>query len=238
MHFSQILLIFFTMLAFFPNSALTQIINDPLPWEEDIRHFEHLDSVESYSPESVIFAGSSSIRLWSTLSRDMSPYPVIQRGYGGAKLSDLVIYAERILYPHACRAIVLFVANDITGNQEDKEPEEIASLFDTLLYTIRKKFPDQPVFWIGITPTALRWDVWPAIVRVNCLISDRCRNMKNTFFIRTDDAFLNGNGQPIVELFMEDRLHLNERGYEVWSAIIRKELGRVLEPAPARTQNP
>ena len=55
-------------------------------WEKDIRKFEHLDSVETYPANAVLFAGSSSIRLWSTLAGDMAPYPVIQRGYGGCKV--------------------------------------------------------------------------------------------------------------------------------------------------------
>src|SRR5512139_715640 len=71
-----------------------------ISWEQDIKAFEHLDSVETYTTEAILFAGSSSIRLWSTLAVDMAPYPVIQRGYGGAKLSDFAVYVDRIVYPH------------------------------------------------------------------------------------------------------------------------------------------
>ena len=60
----------------------------------------------------------------------MAPYPVIQRGYGGARLSDFAVYADRIISPHPCRAIVLFVANDITGSKSDKSPREVASCSD------------------------------------------------------------------------------------------------------------
>lgn len=75
-------------------------------WENEILKFEQLDKDESYPEESVLFAGSSSIRLWTTLKEDMSPYPVIQRGYGGAKLSDFGVYADRLLNPHKSRAVV------------------------------------------------------------------------------------------------------------------------------------
>jgi lysophospholipase L1-like esterase len=198
-------------------------------WESDIRTFEHMDSVETYPPNSILFAGSSSIRMWSTLARDMAPYPVIQRGYGGARLSDLAVYARRIIYPHPCRAIVMFVANDITGNKDDKSPEEVSRLFKYVLQTIRRKLPDIPVFWIETTPTALRWEVWPQISQANKLIKAACEADKNTYFITTDFAFLNDSGLPNENLFQSDRLHLNAEGYAVWTKIIKKELQRVIK---------
>jgi hypothetical protein len=197
-------------------------------WENDIRKFERLDSTETYPSNAILFAGSSSIRMWSTLASDMKPHPVIQRGYGGAKLSDFSFYADRILYPHPSRAIVLFIANDITGSEDDRTPEEVRDLFLDVLDTIRGKFPDTPVFWIGITPTGLRWKAWPQIEKANMLIQKACNERKNTHFISTKNFFLNSSGLPKDELFREDRLHLNEEGYKVWTSVIRKELEKVI----------
>jgi hypothetical protein len=197
-------------------------------WENDIRKFEHLDSVETYPSNAVLFAGSSSIRLWSTLEVDMAPYPVIQRGYGGARLTDFSFFAGRIIYPHPCRAIVLFIANDITGSEADKTPEEVRDLFLNVLNTIREKFPDTPVFWIAITPTRLRWKVWPEIEKANRQIQKACEENKNTYFIPTKNEFINSSGLPRNELFRPDRLHLNEEGYKVWTSVIRKELEKVI----------
>lgn len=60
-------------------------------WEKEIIKFEQLDRTESYPNDAILFAGSSSIRLWSTLADDMAPYSVIQRGFGGSELSDLAV---------------------------------------------------------------------------------------------------------------------------------------------------
>jgi lysophospholipase L1-like esterase len=197
-------------------------------WEQDIQKFEQLDKNEKYPQDAILFAGSSSIRLWSSLEKDMAPYPVIQRGFGGSRLSDLAVYSRRIFDPHPCIAIVLFVANDITGSDQDKSPQEVAALFRNILKTIRKTHPETPVFWIEVTPTALRWKVWPEIRKANNLIKDICDNQKNTYFIKTDYAFLNEKGLPKDELFRDDKLHLTEKGYAVWTDIIKKELDRVL----------
>ncbi|MBG0859481.1 MAG: hypothetical protein IQL11_08255 [Bacteroidales bacterium] len=197
-------------------------------WDKEIEKFEELDSKENYPDDAIIFAGSSSIRLWSTLAEDMAPYHVIRRGYGGAKLSDIAVYAERIFSPHLCKAVVIFIANDITGGNQDKSPEEVKRLFLNVLRTIRESHPDVPVFWIAITPTSSRWKAWPEISKANDLISRTCLNRRNTYFIRTDFAFLNEKGEPRDELFISDKLHLNREGYKVWTSIIKEELDKVL----------
>jgi lysophospholipase L1-like esterase len=197
-------------------------------WETEIRKFEKLDQTENYPDNSIIFAGSSSIRLWKTLEADMYPYPVIQRGYGGASLSDFAVYAERILYPHKNSGIVLFFANDISGKENDKTPEEVLRLLKNVIKTIRKNFPESPIFWIGITPTERRWDVWPQIREANRLIQNYCHRNRNLFYIDTEKHFLNDNGLPKTELFVDDKLHLSREGYKVWSAIIKAELDKNL----------
>jgi glycerophosphoryl diester phosphodiesterase len=202
-----------------------------LAWEKDIKQFELLDRSETYSPNAIMFAGSSSIRLWTSLEKDMAPYPVIQRGFGGSKLSDLAVYADRIFAPHPCKAIVIFIANDITGGDNDKEPAEVVRLYKDVLKTIRKSHPVTPVFWIAVTPTVSRWKVWPQIKVVNRMINELSDPKDNTYFIETEKAFLNESGLPIDEYFRSDKLHLTEKGYAVWKEIVFNALKKVV-PVP------
>ncbi len=183
-----------------------------LSWENDISKFEQLDKTEKYPDNALLFAGSSSIRLWSSLAEDMKPYPVIQRGYGGAKLSDFAVYAGRIIAPHPCSGIILFVANDITGGESDKSPEEVARLFGYILSTIRASHPSTPVFWIEITPTPSRWEAWKEISKANELIRKSCENSSNTYFIGTDSAFLGPDGKPRTELFIRRQASPEQQG--------------------------
>ncbi len=212
-------------------SPLSIYRNDPdvKAWESDIEKFEQLDHTENYPDDAIIFAGSSSIRLWSTLEDDMAPYSVIQRGYGGARLSDFSVYADRIFSPHKCSALVMFVANDIYGGDDDKTPEEVKKLFEYVLKTFRKTHPDTPFFWIAVTPTTSRWQVWPQISKASELIEQVCENKPDTYFITTDYAFLDETGKPDDTLFIEDMLHLNPQGYKIWTMIIKKELDNVLK---------
>ncbi len=197
-------------------------------WEPEIEKITAQGQTEQYSDDAVIFAGSSSIRLWKTLAEDMKPYNVIQRGYGGAKLSDYAVYAEKIFSPLPGRALVLFIANDITGSEKDKSPEEVKKLFLNVVKTFRKNHPGAPVFWIQITPTTSRWKAWPKIKEANELIRQTCEEGKDLYFISTEKAFLNENGMPRDEYFVADKLHLNQEGYRIWTGIIKNELDKVL----------
>ena len=212
-------------------SPLTKYINDPnnLHWENEIQEFQVLDSTEIYSDDAILFAGSSSIRLWNSINEDMQPYSVIQRGYGGAKLSDFALYAEEIIYPHNFKALVIFIANDISGSDNDKTPEVVAGLFEYIVDIVREKYPTTPIFWIQITPTLSRWAEWDKIEKSNNIIKQYCEDSENLHFIETEKLFLNNDGLPNSNLFIEDQLHLNKDGYDIWTRKIKTELNAVLK---------
>jgi len=123
---------------------------------------------------------------------------------------------------------VIFIANDITGSDNDKSPLEVSQLFRKTLYIIRRQFKDTPVFWVSVTPTPLRWHVWPEIKEAGDMIREICEDHRNTHYIDTERYFTNANGLPRAELFLDDRLHLNDEGYRVWSGVIKHELDKIL----------
>ena len=193
-------------------------------WENEMAILEALPC--SISGETILFTGSSSIRLWDSIATDMLPFQAIGRGYGGAKLSDYVYYVDRLVQPHTCGAIVLFIANDITGDLHDITPSKVLKLFKTTVAQLRKSHPDTPVFWIEVTPTPSRWTQWPLISQANQLIVDYCAENNKLFFIQTRHRFLLENGLPDKSLFVSDMLHLNRKGYRLWSECIKDELNK------------
>jgi hypothetical protein len=197
-------------------------------WGQEIERMEALDAKETDPENAVLFIGSSSIRLWDDIAADMRPWPVIQRGYGGAKFSDLVVFAERIIQPHKFRALVIFVANDITGEPDDKTPAEVVRLFEHVVATARRHAPETPIFLIEITPTPRRWAVWPKIKECNAALRAACEAGQDLHFISTADEYLDPAGQPIPDLFREDRLHQNREGYARWSRLIRDAFAQVI----------
>jgi hypothetical protein len=209
------------------HSPLAKYEQSSRVWENDILRFEQLDRTVKDPENAVLFVGSSSIKLWSNIQEDMTPYSVIQRGFGGSKISDVAWFFKRIVFPHRFKAMLMFVANDITGAPDDKSPEEVAALFQYILDTFRKHFPETPIFFIEITPTISRWTAWPRIAEANQLIRSICERETGTYFINTSDRFIGLDGKPIGGLFVEDKLHLNRDGYKLWSELIKKGLNFV-----------
>lgn len=195
-----------------------------LSWEEDIHRFDSLNAIEDASENTLLVTGSSSVRLWDSIHSDLAPYLVMQRGYGGAKLTDYNHYASRIIKPQQFKAILVFVANDISGNGNDRTPREVLLLFKTLVKQIRENNPDTPLFWIETTPTPSRWQVIDQIREANGLIRDYCEKNEDLHFIPTSEAYLNPEGLPDSTLFRNDMLHLNREGYLRWAGKIKHAL--------------
>lgn len=194
-------------------------------WESAIAGFEADDRTREHPDDAIIFLGSSSIRLWDTLAKDMHPLAVINRGFGGATTADVVRYADRILGGRPFRGVVLFVANDIRGKPDsDKTPAEAADLFAEVVDRIHTHQPRAFVLLVAVTPTESRWSVWPQIETLNHRLAAVADARANTVFVPTADLFLAADGRPRPELFRPDRLHLSPAGYALWSTRIRSYL--------------
>lgn len=197
-------------------------------WEDEIKKLEARDAGEVDPVDAILFIGSSSIRRWDDIAINMAPYRPIQRGYGGAKYSDVAVFAKRLLHPHQYRALVVFVGNDVAGKPEDHTPGQVEELARYIVGVSHEHQPEAPVLLIEVTPTEKRFAVWPQIREVNARLREVALSTANTYFIATAGHFLDPNGSPRSELFVDDRLHLCSEGYDLWSALIRRRLGEVL----------
>jgi hypothetical protein len=200
-------------------------------WEATIAKLEERNAEEDVAGDRILYYGSSSIRLWRSIVEDMAPWPAVQRGYGGAKLPDIIHYAPRVIGPHLgesnprrCRALVVFVANDITGRDTDASSEQVASLFSDLHTWIRKQDATIPLFWIEVTPTQSRWSAWPQIEESTKRIGQIIDGDKNAHLISTAGAYLGLDGMARPELFRRDQLHLTPDGYQQWAILIKAQL--------------
>jgi hypothetical protein len=196
-------------------------------WSKAIAEFDQRNAARPDPADAILFLGSSSIRRWSTMETDMAPYRTIGRGYGGAKFTDMAVFADRILSPHAYRAAVMFIGNGVVGKPEDHTPDQIESLARSIVAVSHRHQPGAPFFLIEITPCEKRFEAWPKIRAVNARLREIALSTPDTYFIATASHFLKPDGSPRPELFVEDKLHLNAAGYRVWSSLIRRRLDDV-----------
>ena len=198
-------------------------------WAKAIDAFDELNKKEINPSDAILFIGSSSIRRWETITKDMAPYPTIRRGYGGAKFTDMGVFAKRIVTPHHYRALVMFIGNGVTGDAKDHTPNQIEALARHIVSVSHKHQDGAPVFLIEITPCEKRFKAWPKIRAVNSRLREIALSTPNTYFIPTASNYLKADGTPRPQLFVDDKLHLSKAGYTLWAKLIRRRLEDVLQ---------
>lgn len=220
-------IILFACWSFFTFALIAQNADQ---WEGAMKNFEALDRANSYPKDALFFTGSSSIRLWKTLEEDMSPYSIIQRGFGGSKMPDLLKYADRYIKKHEFAAMVVFVANDISGAEDgsDRTPQELVGLFEEFILRVKGYHAEAPIFLMAITPTNSRWKVWDQTRAVNLGLAKLADTYDGVIFVPTEDLFLGADGRPMAHLFVADQLHLAPAGYALWTERLRSYLDPVL----------
>lgn len=187
-------------------------------WEAEIQKMLAGDSKNPPVEKAVLFFGSSSLRLWHTLAQDFPFAPVVNRGFGGSQLADLVYYAEKIVIPYKPRMVFVYAGdNDVASG---KPPQRILADYQTLVTRIHRHLPGTLLGFISIKPSPCRWQWEEQIKKANALVKDFSAQDPRLFYVDIFTPMLDGNGCPRRELFLADGLHLNAQGYALWTTLI------------------
>ena len=197
---------------------------DPQVYAADVAALVEQTRSGPHASGAVVFVGSSSIRLWSTLREDMQPLAVVQHGFGGAKLADVEYFADELVSPFAPSAVVVFAGTNDLHPGRTKSPEVLLATWQRFVARVRAAEPDVPIYFIGVTPSLMRWEIWPQAQETNRLVEEWNASQSGVHYIETGPALLGADGEPDPENYVFDGLHLSEQGYGIWTGIIRSRL--------------
>ena len=215
------------IIVLFGCSPLKKFEKTKFVFESEVQALEALTDYKKLD-NYLLFLGSSSIRRWNNITKQMAPYKVVKRGYGGAHFYDLIHFTDRLVSPHQkARALICFVANDISGKDSDLSPGEVFRLFKYFTRQVHRLHPGLPIYFIEITPTPSRWKFWDQISKVNAKVQQYAASHSMINFISTQKKFLGPNGRPLSYLYVSDSLHLSDKAYYLWSEIIKDKLIKV-----------
>ena len=204
-HFS--FLLFIVLLAGARLSA--QDANPPF-WDE-IQNFKKEDSLHPPLKNAILFVGSSSFNFWKTVQQDFPGYRIINRGFGGSSLPDVIRYQQDIIFPYQPRQIIIYCGeNDLAGS-DTVTAATVTARFKQLFQSIRQKLPKVMIAFVSIKPSPSRQHLMPKMVQANALIKSFLQQQRNTVFIDVYNKMLNEDGTPKQELFIEDNLHMNSQ---------------------------
>lgn len=189
------------------------------PFADELRAFAQADAAGAVPRGAVLFCGSSSIRLWTTLAADFAEYTVLNRGFGGSTLAESVAEMDWMICGPQPRAIVLYAGeNDL---DHGVRPEDVLARFEKFMTRVRERLGDElPVFFVSVKPSPARRGNIERIKQTNALIREALPRWPQVRYVDVFTSMMDGN-RPRQDLFCEDWLHLSAAGYKVWTQAVR-----------------
>lgn len=187
--------------------------------ESTIREYEQQDEKAFPKEGGIVLAGSSSFRLWKSAKEDLQPLPVINRGFGGSTLPEVIHYADRTIFKYNPSKIVVYCENDMFG-KKSKTPEQTRDEYVKLTRLIRSRLPNVKMYFISIKPSPSRWNRREDVERANELIGQFIKSDRRHEYIDVWPVMMK-NGRPDGSIFVKDSLHMNKEGYSRWVGVIK-----------------
>ena len=213
----------FLCVALFAPALHAEPVAAPSKWESEIARIEKNHPAGPAEKGGIVFIGSSSIRMWSSLAQDFPKHRVANHGFGGSQIVDSIQFIDRLVVPYQPRMIVMYAGgNDINSG---KKAETVASDFRMFVEKVRAKLPDVEIAYISIAPNPKRWSQVETVKAANSSIAKFCSETPKLKFIDVFTHMLGDDGLPKPDIFLADELHMNAKGYAIWKEIVGPQLG-------------
>ena len=214
---------FLVFLFFLITASLHAQDNHP-PFWKDIQAFKKQDSITMPPKNAILFIGSSSFTRWKNVQDYFPEYPIINRGFGGSSLPDLIAYTEEIVFPYQPSQVVIYCGENDVAASDTITATTVFNRFKILFEIIRSRLPQIPVLFVSLKPSPSRWQRRETMLAVNDLVKRYLETKTNTVFVDVWPAMLGEDGLPVDALFVADKLHMTEKGYAIWQKALAPHL--------------
>lgn len=198
---------------------------DPGPerFAGEIETFIEWDTKNAVPADGVLFVGSSTIRLWPTADR-FPGLPVINRGFGGSRIPDVLHYLDDAVLEYRPSVVVFYAGdNDINSG---RTPAQVAADYRTFVERVAATRADTQFIFLPIKPSIARWAIWPAMREANDLVREYSDTDPRLHYADVATPMLTAEGQTQPHLYVEDGLHMSEAGYDLWTSVLAPVIAR------------
>lgn len=194
------------------------------PFWNDIQAFKIKDSTSRPVAHQVLFAGSSSFTFWTDVQDYFPSVPILNRGFGGSSLLDLIRYKEEVFFAYNPKQIVLYCGENDFASSDTISVETVLARFKMLFAIVRSRYKNIPFAYVSMKPSPGRQHLLPKFEAANNQIKIFLSKYRKTAFIDVYHKMLNSDGSPMAEIFGPDKLHMNAKGYSIWQKEIAPHL--------------
>jgi lysophospholipase L1-like esterase len=196
----------------------------PPPFYDDIQAFKAQDTDSMPPRDAILFVGSSSFTMWKDVQDYFPGHTIINRGFGGSTLQDVVRYANDVIIPYHAKQVVIYCGENDVAYSDETTAQMVLERFKVLFNIIRDDNPAVPVAFISLKPSPSRQQLWPVMKEANRLIKKYLAGKRKTAFIDVWPKMFNKDGTIMKDIFIEDNLHMNAKGYRIWQKLIEPYL--------------
>lgn len=191
---------------------------------KEIQQFKEADSLQSPGKGAILFIGSSSFTKWKDVQEYFPKHKIINRGFGGSSLPDLIRYVDDIVFPYNPKQVVIYCGENDLAASDTVSGVTVTQRFITLFNIIRAKLPRIPIVYISMKPSPSREHLMQKMDIGNYFIRKFLLENKRSDFVDVYHQMVDANGRPQKELFIQDMLHMNSNGYAIWQKVLEPYL--------------
>ena len=212
----------FTVLTLFTLYSGKSVGQDPQRFSSEVSQLITKTGT-TYQSNTILFTGSSSIRLWADLAERFPEFNVINTGFGGSQMSDMFYFAQELIVAQKPKQIFIYEGDNDLG--EGKTAEQIFSDAEKLLHYIRGQLSKKiEIVFITPKPSIRRWHLKTQYEEYISKLKTWAAKQKNVKCVDVWTPMLDANRELKKDLFLEDDLHMNPKGYDIWTAAIKPYL--------------
>ena len=216
---------YFLCVLFFLSLESEQYAQSMQPFQLEIDAFKKQDSIHPPSKHPILFVGSSSFTKWKTVNNDFPGFPILNRGFGGSRLTDVIYFAEETIFKYQPKQIFIYCGENDLAMDTSVTPQMVLDRYKTLHRMIRDRLGKNiPIVFVSLKPSIARWRLENKYIVTNQLIASFLKSDKHTTYVDVHEPMLDKNKEVLKDIFIEDNLHMNEKGYEIWIKIIGPQL--------------
>ncbi len=170
----------------------------------------------------MVFAGSSSIRMWKDVQEYYPNYNVVNNGFGGSQFRDLLYFYRELILKQKPDILFIYEGdNDVAANKRSGLIQREAK---ELYKQIRQDLPETKIILISPKPSIARWSLKKKYEKLNRRLERYCNRNDNLDYADVWNAMLDEKGIVFQDIFIQDGLHMNKKGYDLWAKVIGKYL--------------
>jgi lysophospholipase L1-like esterase len=190
------------------------------PFAGDIKEFQKQDQINPPPSNAILFVGSSSFTKWKDVSNYFPGYTILNRGFGGSSLPDVIFYAPEIIFPYHPKQVVIYCGDNDLAFSDAVTADTVFERFRVLFELIRKNLPGENILFVSIKPSPSRIRLKEKMEKANLLIQTYLSLQQHAGFVDVYHKMFNPDGSVMKDIFLEDNLHMNAKGYAIWQKAI------------------